>query len=379
MRAAGAAVQGALMRDAAHDRALDGLRGISAAVVVIAHAASGVLGQLYPAAALLGGWLARLAVIVFFVLSGYVIVMSVRRMMDSGGFSMRQFAINRVARIYPPFLLSLLLVWTIAMLTTREFMVPDPAFPARDFTVGPFVFLRDAIFLFGNGTPAQMINGPIWSLRLEVACYILTALCVLSLERPARIQAVWLGLAFAFATATFIRLEGAWLAFLAFSAGGAAAIWPIQVARLPTVGLTVAAIAAGALAFGLTGASHGKFEPHWSYSLFQIMAVLMAVSLAVKSAEGPRPGQQLAARFHWLADASYTVFITHYPVMIAVAAFWPKPDGIGSRCLMIIVLVATAFLFAVPAARIVEQQTVFRGWLDRLIPSRALPVTGAGA
>jgi peptidoglycan/LPS O-acetylase OafA/YrhL len=367
-----------MMRDAAHDRALDGLRGISAAIVVVTHAVSGVIGQPYPAGALLGGWFARVAVIVFFVLSGYVILLSVRRMLDKGGFSMRQFAINRVARIYPPFLLSLLLVWIIAILTARGYINPDSAFQARDFTVGPLAFLRDAVFMFGNGTPAQMINGPIWSLRLEVACYILTALCGFSLGRPVWTMAASLGLALAFAIAVFMRLEGAWLAFLAFSAGGAAALWPGDAARLPTTGLGVTTVAAGAIAFGLTGAIAGKFEPHWSYNVFQIMAVVLATSLVVKSGAGHRPGQRLAARFHPLADASYTLFITHYPVMICVAAFWPKPDGSGSRVLMIAVLVATAFLFAIPAARIVEQQKLFRRWLDRLVPRRTLSATRAG-
>lgn len=367
------------MRDAAHDRALDGLRGISAAIVVLAHAVSGVIGQIYPAGALLGGWFARVAVIVFFVLSGYVILLSVRRMMDTGGFSMRQFAINRVARIYPPFLLSLLLVWIIAVLITRGFMVMDPAFPAGEFMVGPFAFLRDAVFLFGNGTPVQMINGPIWSLRLELACYILTALCVAAAGRPLIIRLALLGVALAFAIAVLMRLEGAWLAFLAFSAGGAAALRPDDAARLPTIGLSFATVAAGTFAFSLTGSLAGKLEPHWSYNLFQIMAILLAVSLVAKSGAGPRPGQQLAARFHSLADASYTLFITHYPVMICVAAVWPKPDGTAGHVLMIVVLVAAAFLFAIPAARLVEQQKLFRNWLDRLVPRKTLPVTRAGA
>jgi peptidoglycan/LPS O-acetylase OafA/YrhL len=318
------------------------------------------------------------AVIIFFVLSGYVILLSVRRMLDTTGFSMRQFAINRVARIYPPFLLSLLLVWTLAILTTRGFMVPDPAFPARDFMVGPFIFVRDAVFMFGNGTPAQMINGPIWSLRLEVACYILTALCVTSLGRPVWTRVAWLGLALAFAIAVLMRLDGAWLAFLAFSAGGAAALRPRDAARLPPIGVAVTTVTAGAFAFGMTGAVAGKFEPHWSYNLFQITAVLLAVSLTVKSEAGPRPGQQLTARFHRLADASYTLFISHYPVMICVAAFWPKPDGAAGRILMFIALVAAAFLFAIPAAKIVEQQKLFRRWFDRLVPRQTLPVTRAG-
>jgi peptidoglycan/LPS O-acetylase OafA/YrhL len=367
------------MRDEAHDRALDGLRGISAAIVVLAHAVSGVIGQIYPAGALLGGWFARVAVIFFFVLSGYVILLSVRRMLDTGGFSMRQFAINRMARIYPPFLLSLVLVWIMAVLTTRGFIVMDPAFPAGEFVVGPFAFLRDAVFLFGNGTPVQMINGPIWSLRLEVACYILTALCAASLGRPLMIRLALIGAALAFAVAILMRLEGAWLAFLAFSAGGMAALRPRDAERLPVIGLGVTTVAAGALAFSLTGAFAGKYEPHWSYNLFQIMAVMLAVSLMVKSESGPSPGQQLASRFHPLADASYTLFITHYPVMICLAAVWPEPDGAAGRILMIIVLVVSAFLFAIPAARIVEQQKLFRSWLDRLVPRRSLPATRAGA
>ncbi len=365
------------MQDAAHDRALDGLRGVSATVVVVGHAFAGVFGQLYPAWALLAGWCARVAVIVFFVLSGYVILLSVRRMIDAGGFSTRQFAINRMARIYPPFFLSLALVWFIAILAAQGFLLPKSGFPVLEVMLGPFVFLRDAVFLFGNGTPAQMINGPIWSLRLEVACYILTALCVAALGQSGMMRIVPLVLAFAFAVAVLLRLEGAWLGFLAFSAGGAAALRPQVAGYLPAAGIAGATLAAAALAFYLTGATGGKFEPHWSYVLFQLFAIGLALSLIVRSGAGLRYGQPTFARLHRLADGSYTLFITHYPVMICVAALWVEPAGFGGRLLLFVVLVAAAFGFALPAARLFEQQKRFRAWLDRLLPRRAQPLTGA--
>src|SRR6185295_1199215 len=89
-----------------HYPRLDSLRGVAAQPVLFSHA----LGMLFPTqfpAISTAGWAARISVLLFFVLSGFVITVSIRQQMQrTGEFSWVHFAVRRFARIYPTYLLA---------------------------------------------------------------------------------------------------------------------------------------------------------------------------------------------------------------------------------------------------------------------------------
>src|SRR5687768_1487434 len=91
---------------------LSALRGGSALVVAYVHGFQVFCLPyfgLYGVPHLASSWLACYAVIVFFIVSGFMISVSVQRHTDAGGFKASAFFQARVLRIYPPLIAAILL------------------------------------------------------------------------------------------------------------------------------------------------------------------------------------------------------------------------------------------------------------------------------
>lgn len=107
-----------------HDLALDGIRGLAAEAVLIGHSYS----VIFPSSAVndVLGWFSFSAVLAFFILSGYVITGSLRNeALRTGKVDYLDFGIRRSARIMPPFLFTIALVYLFSFspkpeLTFRE-------------------------------------------------------------------------------------------------------------------------------------------------------------------------------------------------------------------------------------------------------------------
>lgn len=167
---------------------LDAWRGLAILVVVGFHATKGVLNR-FPAlethpfyAAGLWGWL---GVQLFFVISGYCIVGAAFSALRRSAFPVREFALARLRRIYPPCWFALfgaaLFSLAAAKMAAHGYLHPDA------FTqVG--VFRHSAMFYFSNLTLTQiLVHQSIlldvtWSLCYEVAFYFIVALLLLPLS-----------------------------------------------------------------------------------------------------------------------------------------------------------------------------------------------------
>lgn len=92
------------MKDSSRLPALDGLRGVAALMVCIYHTRDycGVSSAVIPRV--------PLAVDLFFILSGFVIARSYERRLVDGSLPFRHFVLVRLVRLYPMYLLSVLLV-----------------------------------------------------------------------------------------------------------------------------------------------------------------------------------------------------------------------------------------------------------------------------
>jgi peptidoglycan/LPS O-acetylase OafA/YrhL len=116
----------------------------------------------------------------FFVISGFLVTMSYAR-----SSALRTFAIKRVRRIYPAYV-TVILVWAAAGLflsdlgpgqylmsgKTWAYLVANFSFLNFLEPTLPGVFGDPALNTFvapGGGSP---VNGSLWSIRTEVACYI---------------------------------------------------------------------------------------------------------------------------------------------------------------------------------------------------------------
>lgn len=167
---------------------LDSLRGAAAIIVVLAHANQIFIAPNYYTPVPLVGLLASSAVMVFFVLSGFLIFKSIEKNLErnKGEFSFSQFCYSRLLRLWPPLVLALFLMaffYIIAPLFfpsgTNNFLPAIGNYIPRD---GYFIEEKEifgALFFF-NGffstTPSS--NGPLWSLSIEFWYYIIAGFVV---------------------------------------------------------------------------------------------------------------------------------------------------------------------------------------------------------
>lgn len=149
---------------------LDGVRGVASLVVVVYHCSLVAMPHLDGT---LATWLTQSpsklifagteAVLVFFVLSGFVVALPVLR----DGFSWSRYYPTRVLRLYLPVWASLVLATALIALVPRDpDLMPDGSWMrnAQAATVTPDLFLREASLF----TPSYDINNVLWSLRWEL-------------------------------------------------------------------------------------------------------------------------------------------------------------------------------------------------------------------
>lgn len=156
---------------------LDSARLLLALTVVVSHANYVFLTPLgYTAALPAMEWMARYAVLGFFVLSGLVIGRSLAVRRD--GFV--PFMIRRVGQIYPPLLVSFLLVVAVDR-ALHLAGISTEALPNAGPMVNSFSYdlQRAALCLatFGfRGWLSSEANAALWSLVIEMRCYVVAGL-----------------------------------------------------------------------------------------------------------------------------------------------------------------------------------------------------------
>jgi peptidoglycan/LPS O-acetylase OafA/YrhL len=165
----------------------DTARLLLAAMVALAHAYYIFLTPIGHSGLLLTvQWLAWLAVLCFFVLSGLVIGRSLQRRYD--GFI--PFMMRRIWRIYPPLLICFALMIAIAA-GLRWNVIPTGPVAAAFPMVESFNFdLHRALLCLGTfgfrGWLSSGANGSLWSLAVEMRCYVIVGLVGQALQTKSR-------------------------------------------------------------------------------------------------------------------------------------------------------------------------------------------------
>ena len=156
---------------------LDTARLILSSIVVLSHAFYFFLTPLgFVTFAPAMEWMARYAVLCFFVLSGLVI----GRTLDLRHDGLVPFMIRRVGRIYPPLIVSIVLVVVIGHalqwsgVSTQAFANAGPMVNSFTYDIGDIVFSL-ATFGFGGWLSSEA-NAALWSLVIEMRCYVVAGL-----------------------------------------------------------------------------------------------------------------------------------------------------------------------------------------------------------
>ncbi len=303
-----------------HHTTLDSLRGISALVVALAHGMAIFIEPLLPGVDLNVFLVtaAQASVMVFFALSGFLIGKSIAGNIARGGeFDLGAYARARALRIYPPLvfavLFTMLLVW-LARIGLTQALVP------RAFTSTFEQAFGSLMLMNGFLSPTLSINGPLWSLSIEVWYYVIAGLCFT--RRPVLVLAAMaLFASGAFFSRYFVAYSPVWFAGLLLSF-----VHP-RLAHKRAAAIVV--LAAGAL---LAAAAWALRQYAWSKAdesivLFNVcfgLAFALGLVLLVN-------GSRLRLRFlSGTAAYSYTLYLIHFPLLVVAYGAMRKFAGAGT-------------------------------------------------
>lgn len=172
---------------------MDSIRAVAAWAVAIGHAHQIFVVPTISAAALYFGLLAQAAVMVFFVLSGFLIGKSISRNINRNSmhFEWFEYGLDRFFRLYPALLFSIVvmcLIWllapTIFPSRTTEYLHAASSYTRTGIHLNWHDVKGSLIFQNGFRTITPDMNGPLWSLSIEVWYYVLAATIVTFIRRP---------------------------------------------------------------------------------------------------------------------------------------------------------------------------------------------------
>jgi peptidoglycan/LPS O-acetylase OafA/YrhL len=359
-------------RNAGHIPALDGLRGLAIAIVLIHNvgayettAPSMALKFLYIAHRL--GWV---GVQLFFVLSGFLITGILIDTKGSGGYWWSFYA-RRALRIFPLYYAVLFLWFVVAK---HLFVLPHSVLDAHRHQVWFWTYLSNWTQPFGDVLGLSHF----WSLAVEEQFYLVWPFVVMAF-RPRALARACLAIA-AFAIVFRIGIHFAHLPVLAnymftFSRidalvlGGLASVIirdPVWLAKAQQYGRRVASglgIVFALMVLGTRGfRSDGAFEQIVGYTVLAVTFAALVLWLAIE-AERPRyrradgasdtPLVRLLERpvLRTAGKYSYAIYVFHMPIAHFLAHWVSRPLNGPSPARDFVVLVG--FEVVVAAASIV--------------------------
>jgi len=365
-------------------RSLDGLRGIAALVVVFHHASLTLpaISDVY----LVGGtappqigtavwWLTSTpvqlfvagpqAVFVFFVLSGFVLVLPV---LNNTSFDWVAYYPRRLARLYLPAIASVALAAAWIQLAN-----PNPADASSRWVAAASVaphwrlILSGSDLLFGDNS----LNSPLWSLRWEVVFSLglpLFAASALVTSRywPFALIASWgvvfVGMVAGNDTVALLPL---------FFAGSVLAVkvdaihrWMAPRTRSVTPQIGGAILLAGCLALLTVRWMVWTVMPDEQrlLTLADSLQFFGAVGLVFMAAFWPPFDRFLCARpVQWLGRLSFSLYLVHVPVLIAVGAVIGRNHAVLTGIVSLVASLVMAELFFLAIERPAHQFSRYIG------------------
>jgi peptidoglycan/LPS O-acetylase OafA/YrhL len=352
---------------------LDLLRLLAALAVMVSHTLGFSFGNPAPLPTSLG----HNAVIVFFLLSGYVIAYVVDHKEDGP----RAFWISRLARIYSVAIPAIVLTPLIDSVGLKL----DPAFYALGLTTHDYAAVRILASLgFVNELWLVSImpfsNSPYWSLCYEMAYYLLFSIFCFTTGRK---RWLWLGLAALVIGPKILLLSPIWVlgvvlyrkrAWYAISMHTGWALWLVSLAGIAAfqyydVSKIVSSWTDAQLGRRLYTLLH--FSKHFlaDYPL----AVLMAMNFVGFR----RIAEQFAGAFALSAAAirmassfTFSVYLFHLPLVLLFSILL---QGMGRGMAYFLATLGCTLAVVLPLGAVTERQKDrLKFWLSRRLPSVGL-------
>ena len=274
----------------------------------------GNTGVLNIAMNLLGGW----AVIIFFILSGYLITYSILYNTNTNGcFRWTDYLISRIARIYPPLICSLVLCTIIFLIAKnlnlhgmQGFRLPGDLFVIRDKFEFRFQEIFSSLLMRGGMLD---LNGPLWSLYVEVKTYLLAMFAALFLagggRKTGKVVSI-IGIIFVLSDLRhFFAYVAIWIL-----GGGFAMILQGHIMKRTFL----KPLYAGAIAIALFCAIINPdliMPANISTSAGFAASISLSIILAAFMFDS-QIGAGIISKFSGTAKYSYTLYIVHFPLLL---------------------------------------------------------------
>jgi peptidoglycan/LPS O-acetylase OafA/YrhL len=280
-----------------------------------------------------------LAVYTFFLISGMLVTASYVRQKSA-----LKFATLRAARIYPALFVCVLLSAYVLYpaLSTKGVMGSLASTDAWDYFARNAALFRGTVWvlpgLFEDVALKGVVNGSLWTLPLEVKCYVLVfGLGILGLLRWR--WAIIVGAMLALAGIYYVVSHGAPYEFIS------------QIANKPT---GYSFYPACFFVFGMM-----LYAMRRSIPIYPLAWLVMAISyIAVRHLAVAQPVFYLTViygilwlahtpllhRFSPKADLSYGIYLWAFPMQQIVASIWPHGDNLICLFLSVPMTLALAFL-----------------------------------
>jgi peptidoglycan/LPS O-acetylase OafA/YrhL len=324
-------------------------------------------------------WFSHEAVVVFFVMSGFIICSTTLHK----GRSWRDYAAARAARIYSVALPAIVFSVCLAWLVPSHVQVSDTTFSnlrpvaARD-VVSSLFFLNESWL----NSAALTLNGPYWSLCYEVWYYILFG--AFFFVRGRLRWAVLLGLAVVAGPAVMVLFPvwaaGAWLAreghkLPALGPGQAALLWAASIALVVAINVTDFDVTVRTI---LKLWVPGFWRLEGSQRLVTDYLVGIALLVHVHAFTNLSSAvhqwfEHQQARFTALAGFSFTLYLFHRPITQWWGYVWPNEErSVMLSVVVAVIIVAICFVISFFTER---RLPAWRRLFQRALASRQPEIT----
>ena len=319
------------------------------------------------------------AVVVFFILSGYLVGGLSLGKVQKGSFTLRDYTIDRVSRLFVVLIPALLLTFVLDRLGSNwfgELGYWNGTNPVLQTKFGPFLpnaglgtLACNLAMLQPFYCPVFGSNIPLWTLSYEFWFYSVFALSIMLVRNRNALR--WIGALLIAGIFLVLGVKFLWL-IIAWGLGIAACLYQGQALRRPWWSW-IAFAAATCLSRLMQGPELGTTLPQSLITLAQAASFAWVV-ISMRSVESRFLVAISTASKH-LASFSYTLYLTHFPTMLFVLGvmyklFGPDPfvhgaspatfTGMALYTATFIVVMLIAWLFS----RLTEANTHhLRRWL----------------
>jgi peptidoglycan/LPS O-acetylase OafA/YrhL len=361
-----------------HWPALDGVRALAVAAVIVYHARPGWLP---------GGFL---GVDVFFVLSGFLITsLLLRERRSTGHTALRSFWMRRARRLLPALyvLLAVLLAYEVVVRATGLSQMRWDALAALGYATNWFLIGHQQSYFAAFTAPDALQH--LWSLAVEEQFYLVWPLAVATglLRRRGALAGVLLAAAGSAVLCGLLYTPGGDPSRVYFGtdthsagllAGAALALaharwWPREqrVAARPTHRRVLQATVASTVALALLLGAALRLDETQSFVYrggLAAVAVCTAVLLGVLlHPSGARLARAMGSRpLRWVGVRSYGIYLWHWPVLVLSS---PHGDPRETNPGVMLAQVAASVLLAALSFRFVETP-IRSGAVGRALRSR---------